>query len=190
MLKKRKKKNLLFVLGITLVLAVTVFVLEEIYPNEITTVVRNEAGQGKKKEEYELTIEEDEIREQFSLEVEEEKYTHEETQKMFREITKKLDDVVLGDNDSFDRVEKDLNFVTTLEDYPVEIQWQMDSYTVLDLSGKIQEEHLSEEGTLVEIRGTILYGEEQCMYIRNARVYPRTRVGTDKLLYNIQKEVI
>lgn len=188
-MKKRKKKKTLLILAITLALAIVVFVWEEFCPNEITSVVRNGVGQGKKEEAYKLTIEGEETEELFSVEVEEQQYTYEETRKMFQEITKKLDEVVLGDNDSFDRVEKDLNFVTTLEEYPVQIQWQMDTYTAIDLSGKIQEEYLTEEGTLVEIRGTILYGEEQCTYIRSVRVYPLTRTGMEKILYDIQKEV-
>ena len=184
-MKKRKQIGIIFLA--TVVLTLIVFVGEQIDRRQDMEVVRNSYGEGKRIEEYEVTIEGE--KERIQLEIEEQSYTREEIQEMFDKLLQEMDALVLGENDSWDYVERDLNLFTQLEKYPVQIQWELSSYDVLSLNGKIREEQLVEEGTLVEIRGTISYGEEQVIYIRNARVYPPIREKEDKLLYEIRQKV-
>ena len=70
------------------------------YENSTLTITRNSYGEGEKTAEYELTIEGELEEETFQIEVGEQKYTKEETQKMFRTVMKELDKVVLGENKS------------------------------------------------------------------------------------------
>jgi hypothetical protein len=83
-----------------------------------------------------------------------------------------------------------MNLVTGLEDFPVQIQWELDSYHEMNITGELREENLVHTGTMVEIRGTIFYGEEQAVYIRNAYLYPLTREGKDKLIYEIEQAIV
>ena len=188
-MKDMTKKNVTVSLLVTLVLSVALLLSDGLLRDTKAEIIRNKQGEGAKIEEYEVTIEGEVEGEPFQIEVEEQEYTHTELKKIFQEVSDKLDQVILGENESFDRVEKDLDLVTYLEDYPVLIQWQMDSYSVLNIYGEIQEEHLVPEGTLVELRGIISYKEESFVYSRYVRVYPLTREGKDKLLYEIKQHI-
>ena len=188
-MKDSMKKKIITILIVSAVMAITVFLLEHVLAESERIVTRNPHGEGEKVVEYEVSVEGELEKESFRIEVEEQEYTHAEIQKMFREIQDKLDEVILGENDSFDRVEKNLNLVKELEDYPVRIQWQLDSYSVVNLYGEIQEKNLAEEGSLVELRATISCQEEEAVYVQHAMVYPLTRKGADKLLYEIRQKV-
>ena len=181
------KKKIIIILAASVMLSLALFPMENVFTDSEAVVTRNTYGEGEKVAEYEVSVEGEE--ETLQIEVGEQEYSPKEIQKVFREVMDKLDEVVLGENESFDRVEKDLNLVTSLEGYPVQIQWQLNSYSVMNLYGEIQEKHLIEEGTLVELRGTISYKDEEAIYVQYARVFPLTRNGMDKLLYEIGQEV-
>ncbi len=181
------KKKIIIIFSISVLVSVALFLVENVFPSTENIVSRNPYGKGEKVTEYEVEI--DGEKESVQIEVEEQEYSSEGIKKVFQEVVEKLDEVVLGDNEHFDRVEKDLHLVKRLEGYPVQIQWQLDSYSVMNLYGEIQEEHLVPEGTLVELRGTISYKEEQAIYVQHARIYPLTRKGMDKLVYEIEQEV-
>lgn len=167
-------------------LSLGIFGMEYLSKTQEITVTRNTYGDGSKLEEYEVVIEDEDVSESFQLEVSEQEYSGEEIQELFQKVMEELDEVILGENESFNRVEKDLNLVNRVADYPVEIQWELDSYRVMNIEGDIQEDNLTEAGSLIEIRGTLSYLEEKRIYVRHAMVYPITREGLDKLLYEIE----
>lgn len=184
------KKKVRIILIVSVVLALILFLAEYLPSKSQAVVTRNDYGEGQKAEEYELSIEGEPVDETIRIEVGELEYTHEEIQEIFEIVMKELDVIVLGENENFDHVEKNLNLVTQIESYPVTIQWQLDSYSVINANGEVQEEYVDKEGTLVELRGTIFYRTEQAIYIRSAKVYPLTRVGMDKVLYEIEQEIL
>ena len=177
-------------LAVSAVLALAMFRLEKLSGTEDQIVTRNTYGGGKKTEEYELTVEDELKDEPFQIEVEERAYIGEEIQELFQKVSTELDKVILGENKSFDRIEKDLNLVSELENYPVYIRWELDSYNILDVEGTIQKDDLPLSGTPVGLRGTVTYGQESMVYTRYVMVYPPTRTGTEKLLYEIRQELL
>ncbi len=187
-MKKGLKKKIGLILFATVVLALALFLDETIFEEPETVITRKGYGEGGRIADYEVKVEGME-KERLQLEVGEQEYTAEEVQKIFQEISEKLDRIILGENESFDRVEKDLNLVTEVEDYPVEISWQMNSYSALNLYGEIQEENLKEEGTLVELRGTVSYRGQEFIYVQSVCVYPLTRTGSDKVIYELRKKL-
>lgn len=189
-MKMGTKKQIILVLVISIVLALLVFLAENVLGNDENIITRNTYGEGSKTEEYELYIEDEPESESLQIKVEERAYTSKEITELFEEVSVKLDEVILNENESFDRVEKDLNLVSELEGYPVYIQWALSTYDVLNVEGQIQEDRVKEAGTMVGIFGTISYGQEKTIYTRYAMVYPLTRTGTDKLLYDIRKKLV
>lgn len=183
-----KNKKIWIVLLVTVVLSIALF-FADLWKEEESIVIRNSYGEGKRTEEYELVIGEREEKETVRIEVEERKYSSEEVQELFEKVSKKLDEVVLGENKSFDRVDQNLNLVTELSDYPVDIQWQLSTYEFVNIEGEIQEDKLSKEGNLLKICGNISYGEEQFIYVRTLMVYPKTRTGIDKILYELEQQL-
>lgn len=186
---KSLRKKIVIILALCSILSVLVFFVDYMNKKADPVITRNPYGEGDKTEEYEVIVEGELENESFQVEIGEREYNRSETRELFRQVMDKLDEVVLGENESFDRVEKDMNLVTRLEDYPVQIQWELDSYHEMNVTGKLREENLVHTGSMVEIRGTISYGEEQAVYIRSAYLYPLTREGTDKLIYEIEQAI-
>ena len=186
-MKYFKKKKYFVILVLTILLSLIFFIFEQMDGAEHTKVVRNGYGEGKKIESYELKIGNE--TETIDIEVGEREYNHEEIQKVFDELLNELDQIVLGENESWDRVEKDLQLISYVEDYPVQIQWELSSYNVVSMDGTIQDEGLVDEGTLIELRGILTYGEESAVYVRNARIFPPSGTNKEKLLYEVKREV-
>lgn len=173
------------ILGLTVVIALSMIIKDFNGRSDIREIQRNTYGKGDRTEEYEVTVNGKLEKELVSVEVKERKYTSLEIQKIFKQAMEELDEIILGENKSLDRVEKNMNFVATLENYPIQIQWELDNYDVMNMYGEIQQEKMKEEGTLVEIRGTLSYEEEEALYVTNAKIYPETKTEKEQLLMDI-----
>ena len=184
----RKETNYFFLILLTSnAVALLLFAVDFIGQPSEKEIVRNPYGQGTKKEVYEVTLEGELEKESVVVEIKEQEYTLEETREMFEKVMKELDEVILDENESSDKVEHDLNLVTSLEHYPVEIKWEFDRYDVLNIEGEILETHKEKDGTLVEIRGIITYAEEEAVFIMHALVFPEVKTGKEKWLGEIAK---
>ena len=188
-MKSKTFQKVKVILVFTGLLTVGFFLTEHVFRRFVPIATRNGYGLGSKTEEYEVEIEGLEGKHPIRVEIQEQEYEGEEVQELFRTVMKQLDQVILGENSSLDHVEKDLQLVTELEGYPVDIEWELDSYEALNVDGTIRMKEVPEEGVLVELRGTITYLDEEAIYIRSARIFPVTRVGIEKLLYEIQTEL-
>ena len=180
------KKKVMYIVILSLILGVGLLVREQLN-QDISYIARKAQGQGSSVEELEVEV--DGMEESLRFEVAEQEYTEAEVEVLFAEVMEQLDEIILGENESLDRVEYDLDLVRSLEDYPVQISWELDSYKVMDMDGNIQEADVVEEGTLVELRGNISYLGEEVIYVRNAMIYPRTLEGEELLFSEIQKAV-
>ena len=177
-------------IGVLTILATAmVFVFEVCEPKRNTGIKRNSYGEGEKVEQYELHIEEENYETLVEIDVQEQRYSEKEAQELFEELVQKLDKVVLGENESFDRVDKDLQLVTAVSGYPMEIVWELSSYRLLSPAGNIHEEYVSEEGDLVELKARIMYEGMETIYIRNAVIYPPKRNEEEQFLYEVEQEI-
>lgn len=181
--------KLLRVLFVSNTIAVGLFAADFPGTSGENVLTRNTYGGGSKIESYEVTVEGELEDEPLVIEVEEREYDSLQIQENFGRMMEELDSVILGENESCDRVEKDLNLVESLEGYPVNIRWELDDYEVLDADGHILPEQTKPEGTLVEVRGTLSYGSEEAVYVTHVMVYPETKTGTEKWIEKISEIV-
>lgn len=198
-LKRKKKlpkwmdgqsgKQMLLILFVVNTVSMSLFIGDWNNRDMQEVIERNAYGQGKKKEEYEVSVGKKLKNEPVMVEVEEQEYSKEEVKEIFQEITDHMEEKILGENESLDRVECNLNLISQWDEYPVQVQWELDSYEVMNAQGEIQEENTIEEGTLVELRGTLRYGEEEALYVTNAMVYPKTKNKTEQLTAQIEKQL-
>lgn len=180
------KKKVRYIVILSVILGSALLIKERLN-QEVSYIQRKAQGQGSKVEELEVEVEG--LEEEFRLEVAEQEYGSEEMEELFATVMEQLDETILGENESFDRVEENLNLVKYLEGYPVQISWELDSYKVMDADGNIQEEDLTAEGILVELRGHISYLNEERIYLRNAMIYPRSLEGDALILHEIREAV-
>lgn len=176
-------------LAIVVLIAVFVFVVEN-KNSAVTNIERNTYGGGKKKGQFVVTVGKSLEKETIDVEIGEREYTAKEIQKVFKNTMDKLEKTVLGKNKSADHVEYDLNLITKMPEVPLEIEWESNRNDIVNILGEIQEENLTEKGELVELKGFLTYGKEECLYILNVRVFPKTLTAKEKLVQGIQTMVV
>lgn len=195
--EKRKRKSfvwferktggqILLILFCANTIAFGLFLIDREGKNSVE-IERNAYGGGNRRETYEITVGHEVKEKEIIVDVEEQKYTPREIRKIFKQVIKEMDEVILGENKSLNHVDKDLNLLTEWKEYPVLIQWELDHYEVMNVQGEIQTEKTKPEGTLVGLRGTLMYEGEQALYVTNAMVYPETKSKEEKLLSDVQE---
>lgn len=152
-----------------------------------SVVERNEYGEGNLEEEYAVRI--GEKREVFQFVLQERKYTKNELQAIFAEAQTQLQELILGENKSLDEVRCDLKLITTLPDTGVDISWSLDNYDVMNLTGELKTENLSQEGSLVKLTALLSYGEETCEYQFYANVFAPILNEEEQLMQELQQEI-
>lgn len=139
-------------------------------------IARNDYGKGTRTEELDVK-KGDSKRTSVEVQVTERMYSEQEIQELFQSIIRKMDQWILGDNESLDRVETDMNLITQIPDTPVEVSWKLDRYDVMNVRGEIQEKEIDEEGEVVNLSAVLTYTEDetqQAMYQCAVRICPQT----------------
>lgn len=153
---------------------------------------RNAYGGGSRMEEMEVMIQGEEKKIPIEVEVSEQQYSQSEIQELFQSIIRKMEGLILGENESLDRVEYDMNLLTRIEDEPIEISWELDRYDVMNVRGELQPDFMKEEGTLVTLSAMLTYSENeeaQALYQCTVNVFPRTLDDEEKERSQIEEAV-
>lgn len=161
-------------------------------------IERNSYGKGEKSESFRVTADGEEAKETLDVTVGERQYTAEELQEIFDRAAEELEVLVLGENESLDKVTADLSLVTELPDLPIAVEWELDRYEVLNVSGEIQEEALREalveerEGVLVNLKAFMTYTQDQtrqAVHEITVRLCPAARTKEEKLIEKIRARI-
>ncbi len=147
-------------------------------------IVRRGYGQGNQEVILAAQIGEEEP-EEIVYTVEERKYTAEETARIFREAVAELDLAVLGDNESAEKVTKNLNLVTSLEGYPFQITWESDNYSLVQTDGSVRNEEL-EEAEIVMLTACFQYEEQKLEETFPVRICPAVLTAREQVVKEIQ----
>lgn len=164
---------------------------------EITEgITRNTYGKGKRTEEIRVYAEGEEEAEHMEMEISERVCTKEEIQDLFVKSIKKLDDLILGENETADHIEDDMELVTEIPGEPVDISWELDRYDVMNVYGELNEERLKETdakmGIMVTLNAVLTYRteeSEQALYECTVMVYPKTMSEKESLYHAIQEKL-
>ena len=103
----------------------------------------------------------------LEITVGEKQYTDTQITELFDRAGSLLETRILGDNESLDQVSENLDLCTGMEDLPVSVEWELDRYDLLTVTGEIQENALEEEleenpqGVLVNLKAYLTYTQDQ-----------------------------
>ena len=156
------------------------------------TVERNDYGKGTKTEELDVKVGNHKKKVRTNVKVSERQYSTEEIQELFERIIRRMDKMILGENQTSDHVENNLNLVTEIPGEPVEVSWELDRYDVMNIKGDLQEKNIKKTGTLVKLNAVLTYTEnekEQAMYQSVICVYPKKLSGQEEIKKNIEKKI-
>lgn len=162
------------------------------------TISRNSYGEGTVKKQLEISADGQKIEEPIEIEIMERQYTAGEIQEVFRRAAKQIERLALAENESAEKVQTDLNLVTSIPDEPVKVEWELDRYDIMDINGKLHEETVEEleqkgeTGILVQLKAYLTYTEDetkQAMHEMTVRVYPPVKTKTENLIADIKTEI-
>lgn len=155
-------------------------------------IERNDYGGGSRTEELKVSILGEDKKIPIQVEIAERQYSSEEIQKLFGSMIQKMEGMILGENESLDRIEYDMNLLTKIPNEPVEVSWELDHYDVMNVRGELKPDSLEDEGTLVTLYAVLTYcenKEEQAAYQCTANIFPRTLNKNEKAKIQIEEAV-
>lgn len=160
-------------------------------------LIRPEKGEGNVQEE--LVVTDGENKESIAVDVMEQPYTEEELSVMLDTALQSLDERILGENESFERIEYPMELVTVMEELPVVIEWNTSQPIYLDWEGNIGED-IPEEGASVELTGEMTLEESiwtaeadlaqtkySRTYQRSVTVFPEKKSGSEAFVRDVNR---
>lgn len=148
---------------------------------------RGDHGEGS--EELAMKVQIGDINDEIQVNVSEKIYTDEELDKVFSEVSEKLETLILGENESLDEVRADLDLITAVPDTGILVSWELDNYEVMDIQGNLKRDHLTEDGTIVQLTALLRYGEKQTLHSFCAMIFPPKLNRTEKLMEQLEREL-
>lgn len=185
--RKKIEKHVCFFMVCGSILGLILMIREEGLEKEreITFLERSEVGEGEKEVELNVQTEEGEKAE-VVVQVPEKQYDSMQIEKILKDQLKKMDTRILGENESFERVEHNLDLPVSFEDSPITIEWSTDLPEVLNWDGTIGEA-AENTGTEVCLEGILTLQEQTVDYRRILIVY--ADADSENLQTKLQKEV-
>lgn len=174
---KRQKEYVIKKLSICSIIVfcgVVLFVILWIKDGMETKIVdnrieRNEYGGGSKR--ISLVADDGEAVYQIPVTVAEKSYSQEELIQMSNEAEAVLEKIILGENQSFDRIEYDMNLINAVEGYPFTVEWHTDD-TYMDEAGRLVQNTLSSP-VLTELTAVLSCESFEAEYGRTVRIYSK-----------------
>lgn len=145
-------------------------------------------GEGERETELEAFLEGETEGIRVPVQIQEQRYTAEEIQKIFSVLTGELEEQISGENESLKEVRSDLFLPSAMQNGAVSITWNIQPSDLIDTQGKLLREP-AEEGELAELRAVLEYGELEAEYTCYAQVYPPVRTERERVAKHLEREV-
>lgn len=185
---KIEKVIMVLLIGVWLIALITILGLTQNTISDENTIKRNEYGGGSRFVKLNVKTEDADYG-VIELKISEQgigKATEEENADL---TYKKLLDVVLGDNLSFEKIDGDMNLVTEIEDFPFEIRWESSNPIIMDERGKHGEREIGNNGEEVLLKAILSYGKNEYVYDFPIVVYSYKRSDEENIALDIDKRL-
>lgn len=149
---------------------------------------RGDYGQGSIHRIVEAVIGEEQT-EQFEIDVGERAYNEKEAMELLQRAKDQAADMLPGQNLSLDEVRSDLYFPSEILDGLVQVQWQTDTYKILDSEGHVHNEDIPEEGVLIKVTGEFSYREYKMLYETYVKVLPPVYSPWEQMVIALREEI-
>lgn len=123
--------------------------------------------------------------EEVTVEVEPKELSQEESRALLDQTLEEMESRILGENMSLEEVRRDLKLIQKIEGLPIAIEWELDSFEVLNLDGSIRPEKLREEGSLVELTARLTCNKEEAVYRACAKILPPVLSEKEKFMQEL-----
>lgn len=164
-----------------------------LYPSDrretaMQSLTRPGYGEDDRKEALTVQVEGEEEAQELEVTVQARKYTDGEKQQMLDLAIEELDRILPGENSSLDEVRSSLVFPAELQGGAVKVSWMTVPYGVIGEDGSLTGSE-DENGTLVEIQGTLTCAGKEAVYEVFAKVFPPELPEQERFRRSLEQEV-
>lgn len=152
-------------------------------------IQRPKPGSGPQEEEYVLSVEDLSISEPYRVTVENRHLTKRELEELFTQAETELERTFLGENETLDHITKNVVLADSVMDGLVGVSWSFDDYQTVNLLGELQEEALSENGSLVQVTATLEYEGIQVEHRFSMRVCAPEKTLQERFFELLEQEL-
>ncbi|MDD4112887.1 MAG: hypothetical protein PHC56_07640, partial [Herbinix sp.] len=109
-------------------------------------------------------------------------YTSEEWKEVLDKAIPCLEKEMLGQNETFEYVDKDLNFIKKIPDTAIGIDWIPKDYRLISASGRLLNEDTDEKGTSTQVTAILKYEDKRVEHTIPLTIWP-VKLDKATLLY-------
>ena len=186
---KRKVVIILFLFGLLSLISFVLSLSSKLPVNEKgeTYIERNSYGHGRKQMDLEAVVGED--KEKISFPVEERQYLESEMDEVFDKASDILEKTVLGENESLDKIDKNLNFVSSVPDMPIKVVWLLDDNDIVDYTGSVNLENAKSGSNLVMLTAEMTYKNISAEHSFSVNIVKPEPTENEKLKISLENKV-
>ncbi len=174
---------------IAIVIAVSISRLTSNTVTKENSLPRNDVGNGKYS--VNLSASTDDYRYgEIEVKVEERLLSDAECDSMMDELYNHLTEIVPGENEGFNHIEKDMVFPAKVDNYPFSLRWESSDYLIVDSNGHINNEDINEEGVPIDIKVIMSYRKREKTYDIKAIIYPVTLSEDEKRISELKDALL
>lgn len=108
-----------------------------------------------------------------SITVQEQAYSTKEKEQLFADAYVYLQNCILGENKSFDKIYTNLNLVSSIPKKGVTVEWRPSDYSLIQTDGQIHNDKINAEGKEVKVTSVLSLQDERREYNWEFKVMPR-----------------
>ncbi|MDD3368617.1 MAG: hypothetical protein PHP50_06960 [Lachnospiraceae bacterium] len=116
----------------------------------------------------------------IDITVGEQQYTTKELNTLYQKAVIELEDLILGENTSLDKVEYRLNFPGYITNYPFDISWECSDYSLLNSDGDFGNRAAPDCGEIMTLTATFRYYEFCAFREIPIKIYPQKITAKEK----------
>ncbi|MDO5518923.1 MAG: hypothetical protein Q4G58_00385 [bacterium] len=115
-------------------------------------------------------------------------YTQQEFDKKAEESEAYLENAILGENVSLDKIYYPLQLVKNIPDTGISVEWELDEDNLIDYEGAVNHKGLT-ESKFITIYAVMKSGEFELQHMMNLTILPEQLSKEDQLLYSFQSSL-
>lgn len=109
------------------------------------------------------------------------KYTEEEIEGLQESLFSKLDQIILGNNESFQSISENLRLVDSVDRYPFYIRWISSNYELLNENGVVATDNIDETGIDVDLNCVVTYEDYEYEKQYFLHIVPKVKTPLEAL---------
>lgn len=161
-IKPELRKRILLILCASVVLTIVLMIHQmtsDQYRTEENQFMIRRSDKGKQAHTEKLLVDYGEGSKEIVITINNQAYTEEEFALLQEQSISLIEERMLSENTSFERVETDLELVRFIPETGVSVKWEHDNYQVMNVNGKLFPERIPEEGSVITLRARLSIDE-------------------------------